>query len=103
MLDRDIFVLEPLGLALGRHQQAGEALGDEDLARFRPRAGNSGPLVQLGFDLLLQLLRPDVHPLQQAWHQAVGLIQQRPEKVLAFHFHMTVADRLALRLGQRFL
>ena len=104
VLDRDVLVLQPLGLLLGARRAAalsaretytspGAAPGP--LTRGRPSrccstAARSAPASTSA-------------RVEQARDQAVGLVEQREQQVLDVDLGVAVAQRLGLRVVQRLL
>jgi len=103
VLDRDVLVLEPGGLPLGRVEQPGEPLGDEHLAGRGARPGRAGPARQLGLEPGAQRVGVGAEPLEQAGHEPFGLVQQGEQQVLAVDLGMAEPQRLGLRVVQRLL
>ena len=97
VLDGDVLVLEPLGLALRGVQHAGQPLGDENLAAAPLRARHAGPAGQLGAQRR-RAVRPDLRRWRdQAGDEALGLVEQSEQQVLAVDFGVAVAQRYGLR------
>jgi hypothetical protein len=103
VLDGDVLVLEPASLLLGRVQEAGQPLGDVDLARVRARSADPGPPAQLGLQRAPQPVRIAPGLAEQPRDDALGLIKQGEEQMLDVDFGMAEAERLGLRIVQRFL
>ena len=102
VLDRDVLVLEPVRLLLGRVQQAGQPLGDVDLPGARARAGDPGPPAEFGLQRGAQPVRVRAGLAEQPGSDALGLVEQREEQVLGVHLGVPEAERLGLRVVQRF-
>ena len=103
VLDRDVLVLEPACLLLGRVEQPGQPLGDHDLPWVRPRAADPRAPGQLRFQRLAQPVRIRAGLAEQPGGDALGLVEQREQQVLAVYLGMAEAERLGLRVVQRFL
>ncbi len=102
MLDRDVLVLEAARLLLGRVQQAGQPLGDADLPRAHARAADPGPPRELGLQGRPQPVRIGAGLAEQPGRDALGLVEQREEQVLAVDLGVPEAERLGLRVVQCF-
>jgi len=103
MLDRDVLVLEALGLVLGHGEQALEPARDIDLIGRAGRGGNLRELVEL-------LLEPAVDPLnihlcfqQDSWSQAPLLLEQGGEEMLDVDLLVGQANGLGLSRANGFL
>ena len=103
VLDRDVVVLEPLGLLLGRIEQPGQPLGHRHLARCHARAADPRPPRELGLQVRPQTAGVAARGLQQPRRQPLGLIEQRQQQVLAVNLGVPEAQRPGLRVVQRFL
>jgi hypothetical protein len=103
VLDRHVLVLESPGLAFGPVQEPGEALGDHDLPRAGARSGGARPLGQIGAQVGVQRLDVGAGLRDEPGHQALGLVEQRDEQVLAVDLGVAEPHRDALRLLQCFL
>ncbi len=103
MLDGDVLVPEPACLLLGGVQEAGQPLGDVDLARVRTWSADPGPPAQLGLQGLSQPVRISPGLAEQPGDDALGLIQQRDEQMLDVDLGVAEAERLRLRVVQCFL
>jgi hypothetical protein len=103
VLDRDVLVLEPLGLPFGGVQQARQPLGHEHLPGGRSGAADPRPAAQLGFHLGTQRVGIGTGRGQQAGYQSLGLVEQRQQQVLAVDLGVPEAERLGLGVVQRFL
>ena len=90
-------------LLLGGVQEAGQPLGDVDLARVRAWSADPGPPAQLGLQRAPQPVRITPGLAEQPRDDALGLIQQGEEQMLDVDFGMAEAERLGLRVVQRFL
>ena len=90
-------------LLLGGVQEAGQPLGDVDLARVRARSADPGPPAQLGLQRAPQPVRITPGLAEQPRDDALGLIEQGEEQMLDVDFGMAEAERLGLRIMQRFL
>ena len=102
MLDRDVLVLEPVRLLLGRVEQAGQPLRDVDLSRAHARAADPGAPRELGLQRRSQPVRIGAGLAQQPGSDALGLVEQRQQQVLAVDLGVPEAERLGLRVVQRF-
>jgi len=103
VLDRDVLVLQALGLVLGLDQQFVQPLGDVHLAGLGPRTGNARALIELFFHLGLERLQRHVHLREQARDQTVFLFQERCQEVFDIDLHMAEAHGLGLGLGKGLL
>ena len=103
VLHGDVVVLEPLRLALGRVEQAGQPLGHEHLARGCAGAGDAGPPTEVGLDVGPQPVGIGARLAQQPGHEPVGLLEQGQQQVLAVHLGVAGPDGDGLRLLQRLL
>ena len=100
MLDRDVLVLEPPRLPFGRVQQPGQALGDEHLTGRSARSAHPGTALEVRLDVGAEPVRVGSGRGEQARHQAVRLLQQRQQQVLAVGFGVPVPDGLGLGVLQ---
>jgi hypothetical protein len=100
VLDRDVLVLQPGGLPLGRLQDARQGLRDRDLARGRRRAGRPRLARQRGLEVLAQPGHLGAHPGEQARHEPLGLFQQGEQQVLAVDLRVAGPGRDVLGGGQ---
>ena len=103
VLHGDVLVLEPVRLLVGRIEQTGQPLRDVDLPRGDARAGDLGASGELGLERRPQLVRIGAGLGQQAGDDAVLLVEQGQQQVLAVHFAVPEAERPGLRLVQCFL
>ena len=103
MLDRHVLVLQTLGLALGRIEEAAEALSEEHLTGGRARARHAGSSRQFGFELCQHSVGVDPDLCHQPASQTVGLLDQGEQKVLAVDLGVAEAQRLGLGVVQRLL
>jgi hypothetical protein len=103
VFDRDVFVLEPLGLVFGAHQRSLQARRDVHLAASTLPARDARP----PFELLLES-SPDrrhrrFHARQELRQEPVFLLQKRQAEMLGVDFLVAVADPERLRRLDRFL
>jgi len=98
VLDRDIFVLEGLGLVLGLGQYLIDRLGDVDL-RGVHAPGDLGQAVQLAIDRKLHGGGRDRHLLEEPGHDPLLLPEEGGEQVPGFHLVVLEAARDGLRVG----
>jgi hypothetical protein len=103
VLDRDVLVLEPAGFPLGGVEQAGQPLGDHHLPGRDPGPGHSGPSAQLALDRAPQQVGVGPGRRQQPRHQALGLVEQGQQQVLAVDLGVAEAQRLGLGVVQGLL
>ncbi|CAM5676624.1 hypothetical protein SGRIM119S_02326 [Streptomyces griseorubiginosus] len=103
VLHGHVLVLEAFGLPLGGVEQAGQALGDEDLAGGRAGTGDFRAAGEVPLHGRAQLLRPGAGLLQQAGDQTVLLIEKREQQVLPVDLGLPQADGHALGLLEGFL
>jgi hypothetical protein len=103
VLDRDVVVLQPLGLAFGRVEQPGQPLGHEHLARRGARPGHPGPAGQVVLDGLPQSVGVGARLPEQPGHEAVGLVEEGQQQVLAVHLGLPEPQRDRLRRVDRLL
>ena len=102
VLDRDVLVLEPVRLLLGRIQQAAQPLGDVHLPGARAGAGDPGPPAEFGLHRGVQPVRVRAGLAEQPGGDALGLVEQREEQVLGVHLGVTEAEGLGLGVVQCF-
>ena len=100
MLDRDVLVLEPLRFLLGGVQQLPERASDPELAARGAGSAYPRSAFERSLDRGPQGAGVDVGSRQQAWHEAVGLLEQREQQVRGVHLGVSVAQRLGLRVVQ---
>jgi hypothetical protein len=103
VLDRDIGVLEPVGLPLGDIQDSGQPLGQEHLTRGGTGTADPRTARQVGVDGGAQPLNVRAGLLQQPGHEPVGLVDQCQQQVLSVGLGVASAHGLTLRLLQRLL
>jgi len=103
VLDRDVLVLEALGLVLGPHEHFVQAPRQIDLARLGARAAHLGAADQFPLDLGQQGLGRGVHLVQEPRQEALRLRRQGRQQVLDIDLLVAAADRAALRIVQGFL
>ena len=103
VLHRDVLVLQPLGLFLGRVEEAGQSLGHHHLARCGARTAHRRSAAQLLLDRRAQELGICPRLCEQAWHERVGILEQREEEMLAVDLAVAVTQRLRLRVVQSLL
>ncbi len=70
---------------------------------FAPGPLTRGPPAQLGLERPAQPVRISAGLGEQPGDDALGLVQQGEQQVLAVHFGVPEAQRLGLRVVQRFL
>ena len=102
VLDRDVLVLEPVRFLLGRVKQAGQPLRDADLSRAHARAADPRPPRELGLQRRPQPVRIGAGLAQQPGDDALGLVEQGEQQVLAVDLGVPEAERLGLRVVERF-
>jgi hypothetical protein len=98
VLDRDVLVLEPVRLLLGRVKQAGQPLRDADLSRAHARAAAPRPPRQLGLHGRPQPVRIAAGLAEQPGDDTLGLVEQGEQQVLAVDLGVPEAERLGLRV-----
>jgi hypothetical protein len=101
VLDRDVLVLQPLRLILGVVQQQRQVASDPGVAGARARDLRTSLELVLGRSP--QRADRYRHALKEPRNQSVGLLQQRQQQVFDTDLLMPVAQRLRLRVVQRFL
>ena len=102
VLNRDVLILQALGLLLGRVQDEVERAREVDLGG-RARPADLRPGRQPRLDLRRDRRRADAHPLEHRRHEPVGLFDERGKHVIGVDLGMPVAERQRLRGRERFL
>ena len=99
VLDRDVLVLQPLGLLLGGVEQLAERARHAHVARSGARAADARPALEVRLDVR-RAARPTSTSgaLEQARHEAVRLVEQRQQQVLDVDLGVPEAQRLRLRV-----
>ena len=92
MLDRDVFVREPLGVVLGADEQLVQRLRHVDLAHLRV-AGDVRARRELLLDAGLDVRDGGAGLLDDLRHEAVFLEKQGEEQMLDIHLLVSEADR----------
>jgi hypothetical protein len=103
MLDADVLVLEPLGLALGSLEQRSQSSGDADLPGAGSWGGDAGASRQRRLDLGGELVGVCARLREQPGHEPVRLVEQCKEQMLAIHLGVAEAEGLGLGVVQGFL
>ena len=103
MLDRDVLVLEPAGLAVGRVEQPREPLGDVHLPGRHAGPADPRAAAELGLQVLAQPVRIGSRPGEQRRDQALRLVEQCQQQVLPVHLDVAEAQRLGLGVVQSLL
>jgi hypothetical protein len=88
--------------SLGRVEQAGQPLRNADLSRAHARAADPGAPRELGLQRRSQPVRIGAGLAQQPGSDALGLVEQRQQQVLAVDLGVPEAERLGLRVVERF-
>src|SRR6516162_1212651 len=103
MLDRNIVVLELLGLVLRLRQESIQPAADACLVRAASRSAYAGKPLQLAMNSQFQCVDGDVRLLEDGWRQTLLLIEQCQENVLDIHLRMLQSSRHPLSPGQGLL
>ena len=100
VLDRDVLVLQPLGLLLSAVQQPAQSLGHVYLAGCDARSGHPGTAAELGLDVVSERARVSANLADEARHQTVWLPEERQQEVLSVDLAVTEPQRHRLRVVQ---